>query len=295
MYYDTVYTYIILYNMKICPLPNAYSCLWGMSPSARLRRAPASLSASHRQKRWISIGQRNEKEESPNNVRYKSSNMQYGNMHQYVQRTKSDCETMEWSIFLNKMLLQTQTTCYAFGNLCIIQKYVYIHRFHIYRNENCAYKYLEPVSLLLCTGAWEQMNRKESFSIRKRKRPRQGEKLQQRRPTFSKSHLRETKGQWTYSIVCDPEPILYKQSSFKCMPLQQNWPFLPALPTPLAASPLRQLPGKKKLDSETFKHVIKGHSVLSLGQHWTSMQCRVPNLEETKILIPWEHPVLGKQ
>lgn len=27
-------------------------------------------------------------------------------------------------------------------------------------------------------------------------------------------------------------------------------------------------------------------------KHWTTMQCRVPDLEETKILIPWEHPVL---
>jgi len=64
------------------------------------------------------------------------------------------------------------------------------------------------------------MNRKESFPIRKRKRPRQGEKLQQRRPTFSKSHPRETKGQLhiSYSIVCDPEAILYKQSSFMAPP-----------------------------------------------------------------------------
>lgn len=71
LWYCLYVTYIILHNVKICPLPNAYSFLWGMSPSARLRRAPASLSASHRQKRWISIGQRKEKEESLNNVRYK--------------------------------------------------------------------------------------------------------------------------------------------------------------------------------------------------------------------------------
>ena len=138
LWYCLYVTYIILHNMKICPLPNAYSFLWGMSPSARLRRAPASLSASHRQKRWISIGQRKEKEESLNNVQIiKYGIWQYAYLN--VQRSKSDCETMEWSIFLNNMLLQRQTTWYAFANLCIYNTRVRINSqiSHIQELELC--------------------------------------------------------------------------------------------------------------------------------------------------------------